>query len=294
MSYTLIKAANRYAVAQIKDETFPGEIVNANVYRHKYQEYRNLFLQNAMQRNVMRIPKPANGQAYLNRVRKAQRAQQRAGYRVTAGAGYTRTAGFYGRFSGAGAERKFHDVDFDDAVVASGGTVTASINLIPQGVTEKTRVGRKATLKTIQWNYTVSLPEVDAVADPAGGDILRVILFMDKQCNGATATVTGILESADYQSFLNLANSGRFRILSDKRHSLNYTTLASDGAGVVSSAQVQREHTLYKSCNIPLEFDATTGAITEIRSNNVGVLLISKNNLAGFASKFRMRFTDGA
>lgn len=216
-------------------------------------------------------------------------------YRLPAqSAGYVRTSGYYGRFSGraAGGERKFHDVDLDDATIASGGTVTASVNLIAQGVTESQRVGRKCTLKTIQWNYTVSLPEDDAQATPPAGDIVRVILFLDKQANGATAAVTDVLESADYQSFLNLANSQRFHILHDKRYSLNYLTLASDGAGVVSSGQVQREHQVYKTCNIPVEFNSTTGAIGEIRSNNVGVLLITKNNAAGFASKFRLRFTD--
>ncbi len=239
----------------------------------------------SMQRNVMRIPTGNGAQksaAYWDRVKKARYAQRSAGYRVTAGVR-----------SGAG-ELKFHDVDLDDATVASGGTVTPSINLIPQGVTEKTRVGRKCTLKAIQWNYTVSLPESDAQATPGAGDVLRVILFLDKQANGATATVLNLMETADYQSFLNLSNSGRFRILSDTRHSLNYATLASDGAGVVSSAQVLREQKYYKSCSIPIEFDSTTGAITEIRSNNIGVLLISKNNAAGFASKFRLRFNDGS
>ncbi len=234
----------------------------------------------------MRIPSGNGAQksaAYWDRVKKARYAQRAAGYRVTAGVAR----------SGAG-ELKFHDVDLDDATVASAGTVTPSINLIPQGVTEKTRVGRKCTLQAIQWNYTVSLPESDAQATPGAGDVLRVILFLDKQANGATATVLNLMETADYQSFLNLSNSGRFRILSDTRHSLNYATLASDGAGVVSSAQVLRETKYYKSCSIPIEFDSTTGAITEIRSNNIGVLLISKNNAAGFASKFRLRFSDGS
>ncbi len=209
--------------------------------------------------------------------------------------GYTRTSGFYGRFSGTrGGELKFHDVDFDDAVVSSSGTVTASINLIAQGTTESTRIGRKCTLRSIGWHYTTSLPEGDADATPLPSDVLRVILFQDKQTNGATAAVLDLLETADYQSFNNLANSGRFRVLMDKKISLNYASLASDGAGVVSSHQVLREAQFYKKCNLPLEFGGITGAITEIRSNNVGILLISKNNVAGFASKFRLRFSDGS
>lgn len=206
--------------------------------------------------------------------------------------GYNRTGGFYGRYAGAG-ELKFHDVDLDDAAIATAGTITASINLILQGVTEVQRVGRKCTITNVNWRYNISLAEADAVADPRNGDTVRVIMFLDKQANGATAAVTDILESADWQSFNNLSNSARFRTLYDKTHNLNYLTLASDGAGVVSSASVARESTFFKRCSVPLEFSATTGAIGEIRSNNIGVLLISRTGASTFGSKIRLRFSDG-
>ncbi len=207
--------------------------------------------------------------------------------------GYDRVSGYYGRYAPqGGGELKFHDVDLDDAVVANGGTITATINIIPQGVTEITRVGRKCTIKRIGWRYTVNLPESDAQATPASADTVRVILYMDKQANGATAAVTNILESADFQSFNNLANSMRFRVLMDRTHSMSYSGMASDGAGVVSQANTFNTFTFFKKCNIPLEFNAATGAIGEIRSNNLEVLLISSSGTASFASKFRLRFSD--
>ncbi len=208
--------------------------------------------------------------------------------------GVDRTGGFYGRFSGErrGGELKFHDVDLDDAVIATGGTVTPSINLIAQGVTESQRVGRKCTLRSINWKFRVALNQIDAAGTSSTGDSCRVILFLDKQCNGATATVINVLESANYQSFRNLANSGRFMILQDKLVTINYNTLASDNAGVVSQSPILQNYTFYKKCNIPIEYDNTTGAITEIRSNNLGVLLISEQGTGGFQSKFRLRFSD--
>ncbi len=214
-------------------------------------------------------------------------------------AGRDRVGGYYGRYgitkgSGTPGELKFHDVDLDDAAIATGGTVTPSICLIPQGVTEITRVGRKCTIRNINWRYNVSIQEQDAGADPRNGDTVRVILYLDKQANGATAAVTDILESADFQSFNNLSNSGRFRTLYDKTHTLNYLTLASDNAGVVSSAEVTRDVMVFKKCGFPIEYSSTTGAITEIRSNNIGVLLISRTGASGFASKFRLRFSDGS
>ncbi len=206
--------------------------------------------------------------------------------------GVDRTGGYYGRYAGRSGELKFHDVDLDDGSVAGAGTITATINIIPQGVTEVQRVGRKCTIKSVNWKYRCEIPEADAVATPATGDTVRIILFLDKQANGATAAVLDVLETASFQSFRNLANSGRFNILMDKVVTLNYAGLASDGAGVVSQAKVIREGSFYKSCNIPIEFSSTTGAIGEIRSNNLSVLLISSDGVMVFTSKFRLRFSD--
>lgn len=138
----------------------------------------------------------------------------------------------------------------------------------------------------------MKVSEIDAQATPASGDTVRVIMFLDKQANGATAAVTDILETASFLSFNNLANSGRFQTLLDKTVTLNYMTLASDGAGLVSSANKFTDFSFHKRCNIPIEFSATTGAITEIRSNNIGVLLISRAASSALFSNIRIRFSD--
>ncbi len=203
--------------------------------------------------------------------------------------GYTRAVGFYG-FGGLGMELKFHDVDLDDASVAGGGTVTDSINKIAQGTTEITRLGRKCTVKNIAWRWELTLAEQDAVATPETGDTVRLIMYIDRQCNGATAAVTDILESADHLAYNNLVNKGRFKTLYDKTININFLTMASDGAGLVSQGSVTRVGAFYKSCNLPIEFDSTAGAITEIRSNNIGVLAISRAGLVAMTSKIRLRF----
>ncbi len=210
--------------------------------------------------------------------------------------GYYRKSGYYGRYNGQGGkpELKFHDVQLDDAVITTSGAITPTVNIIAQDVTESTRVGRKCTIRGIQWRYRLELPEYDAQATAASGDICRVIMYLDKQCNGATATALGLLESDNYLSFNNLANKSRFRILHDKTHVVNYTGMASDGAGLVSGNNVFRNVTFYKKCSIPLEFDdsAATGALTTIRSNNIGVLLITAAGVMGMESKIRLRFSD--
>lgn len=207
--------------------------------------------------------------------------------------GRDRVGGFYGRYAGRGGETKFHDVALNDAVVAAGLNVTASVNLIAQGITESTRVGRKCTLKSFHWRYRVSIPEQNAAATPLQGDSVRVILYIDKQCNGAAAAGTDILEAASLHSFRNLANSGRFVFLCDKVHTLNYLTLTNtQDVDTYDQGEVAREFQLNKTLDMPIEFNSTTGVIAEIRSNNLGVLLVGNNGIGAFASNIRLRFTD--
>ncbi len=216
--------------------------------------------------------------------------------------GRTRIGGYYGRYRatrryaqngrrGRMGELKFHDLDIDDAVIASNGTIVdSSVNNIPQGVTEVTRVGRKCTIRSINWRFHILLPNS---ANMAAGtnDTVRVILYLDKQCNGAAAAVTDILESDNYQSFNNLANKSRFRILMDRKYQMNAQAGSGDGTSG-DAAGVQYNDALYKKVNLPIEFDSTTGALTEIRSNNIGVMLLSKVGICLFESKMRLRFSD--
>ncbi len=189
----------------------------------------------------------------------------------------------------ADKEFKFHDVDLDDGVIAAGGGITNSINLIAQGVTETTRVGRKCNIRQIGWRFLVDLPNTATIGNTA--DSVRVLMYLNKQANGATAAITDILESANYQSFNNLSNKNRFRTLMDRTYDLS--TPAGAGNGTADSfSKEQVTDTFFKKVNIPIEFNSTAGAITEITSNNIGVLLISHAGLAGFESKIRLRFSD--
>ncbi len=186
-------------------------------------------------------------------------------------------------------ELKFHDIDLDDAVIAAAGTITDSINKIGQGVTETTRVGRKCTIRNIGWRFNLDLPE--STASASTGDVVRVMMYVDKQANGATANITDILESANYQSFNNLSNKNRFRTLMDRTYDL--VAAAGGGDGTTEDyGRVNISDTFFKKVNIPIEYNSTAGAITEITSNNIGVLLISLSGKAGFDSKVRLRFSD--
>ncbi len=209
--------------------------------------------------------------------------------------GYYRKTGWY-RAPNSGPELKFFDGTMTDVVVASGGVIPLNcMIIIDQGVSEQQRIGRKIVLRSIMMRYDISLPEQDAAATPPPGDTLRILIVHDKQCNGTTATVIGDggpLFTNDINTFNNLNNKSRFRTLMDRTHNLNYVTLASDGAGLVSSAEVQEHHTWFKKINIPLEYSGATGALTEVRSNNLFCVIMGERSHAGFDARFRLRFSD--
>lgn len=136
---------------------------------------------------------------------------------------------------------------------------------------------------------------INPTAVPAGtSDVYRVIVYLDRQCNGAAATAAQILEggagAVDIQSFNNLENSARFRTLKDKLLTISPTANV-DGGG--SSANKVSMYSLNMRCNYPVEFSGATGNIAEIRSNNIGVLILSHGAVAtgNIGYRARIRYT---
>lgn len=205
--------------------------------------------------------------------------------------GYDRSVGYFGRFEGDG-ELKFHNFDYDVTPVPNGGIVRATINIIAQGTAEDERIGRKCTIRSIQWRYAYYLDTIANVVLPKSGDLLRLIVFVDKQCNGVAATVTQLLETADIFANKSLVNQGRFTILLDRLHSINYLTLTENTDDLYSQSKVMEQATWYKACNVPIEFSGVTGAIAEIRSNNIGILTISSAGSVRLESRVRIRYSD--
>lgn len=208
------------------------------------------------------------------------------------GRGYTRTTGYYGRFSPsvalANSELKFLDTTVTQATVGSTGNITnTSLNLIPSGTGESQRVGRKVVIKRIHLKYVCVLKETGTSSSTDDG--VRVIVYLDKQCNGATASVTDILETTQYLSFNNLANKNRFTILMDEHTDLRSQ---SGGGSTVAFGRMAVTKQWHHKCSLPIEFSSTAGSLTEIRSFNIGILTISDRALIELNGKARVRYLD--
>ncbi len=184
--------------------------------------------------------------------------------------GFTRLSGYYGRF-GPGGEKKFFDgIKAATNLSAAGAILEDSLNEIPEGTTQSERIGRTVTLRSIHIRGAMKIPVV--AADNDAFQRIRLVLYCDKQANGATAQVLDLLETADINSYRNLAESRRFRILYDKIYLMNATT--SGNGTIARAAEVGRGFNINANVNIPLEFSASTGAIAELRSDNVGLMAI--------------------
>jgi len=207
------------------------------------------------------------------------------GYVPSAMRGYYRQVGRYGRYQPGGPERKNIDGNIALATVGGTGTMTVTLNPILQGNDPEDRISRKCCVKTIQIRGEAFVPSTATAASV--GDRLRMILYLDKQCNGISAVPSDILAQPNINSFLDLDNSGRFEILVDRTWDLNGG--AGDGTNF---APIRKTFNIYKKVNIPLIFSGATGAVADIASNNIGILWISSNGVVQRLATTRLRFTD--
>lgn len=170
-----------------------------------------------------------------------------------------------GRFTaGEADELKFFDTALSFTVDRTAEVpATGQLVLIPQGVTDETRVGRKCVIKSVQIRGVLTYaPGADALATTT----IHIWLVQDTQTNGAAAAITDVFTSNSAESCLrNLDNSDRFRILKHWPFSFK------PQAGVAAAFNTDREiWDYYARCSIPMDYGpATDGTIGSIRTNNL-------------------------
>lgn len=203
--------------------------------------------------------------------------------------GYTRRAGFYGRFgTGRGnraqIERKFLDTAYNFTADQTLENVGSAV-LIPQGATQSQRIGYKCVIKSIQWRGVVTLPP-----GASGNDDVYIFLVQDTQTNGAAAATTDVWTGTGAATMLrNIQNGDRFKVLAKICLSLNAN------AGVAAAFDGdQKVFEGFLKCNIPLNFNGATGVITELKSNNLTFFAgsVSTDDVMTVAFQARVRYTD--
>jgi len=208
--------------------------------------------------------------------------------------GLSRTGGFYGRYGesarrmGMKPELKFLDTGIVAALVDSTAEIPSGgqVCLIPQGDTESTRDGRQCTIESIVGRGSL-LFAPGAGTSPA--TVVYLYVIQDTQCNGAAAAVGDVFTGTNFATaFHNLANSKRFIVLKKLIVTMNSTC----GVTTAYGPTIRPINFAIKK-NIPMEYSSTTGAIGEIKSNNVFYMVGSDGNsddLVTFTMNTRIRF----
>lgn len=121
-------------------------------------------------------------------------------------------------------EVKFIDFSSVSTSVDSAGLVfQIPLNDIPQGIDGSDRIGQSVSIKNC--GYRVNIDQAITGALPS---TVRIMLIWDKQPNGAVPAVTDVLQTANFNSFLNTSYRERFTVLRN-----DYISLSPEGSQTV-------------------------------------------------------------
>lgn len=195
------------------------------------------------------------------------------------------------RINASSAERKFKDTTKGSTAIASAGTIfNDTIIALSEGNTDSTRIGNRVNVKSVMLRGIVQLAAATDVANTS--QVVRIIIYLDKQANGATASVTDILASADFQSFNNLDNSDRFRTLAETTIDMMTPGAVATGAAY-TYGEFNQSFFLKAKVNLDFKYKGNAGTIADLASNNIGVLVIGKSDALGTCAYIaRVRYTD--
>lgn len=182
-----------------------------------------------------------------------------------------------------GGEFKAIDVTTGSMTADTSGTFYL-LNPCARGDDIAERVGRETIMRSIQIKG-----KTYGTASTGTLQIHRIIIFYDRQSNGAAPAATDLLVSNDDLSLKNLNNKKRFKILYDQRFTIESNVAANTGA----------LHTFdfYRKLRHPCSFNnGDNGNITDFISGSLYVYVLGTNAAGATAGatqiKSRIRFQD--
>lgn len=220
---------------------------------------------------------------------------------IIARPGYSRVVGNYGRFSPAGGEMKwFNQLIATVTLGVTGNSIKNSINLVDQGNAEDNMIGRKITIKSIQFRGRFELPSDSngVLANLTSSDNYRVMLILDKQANGTSPSWNTVFQSdsaADLFGYNNLENSTRFTIIKEWSGNVTAEALNNDAMSAFASPLTTQHFKWFKKVNIPIEMGVQAGGsrvVGEVKSNNLFLIGVSEFGQIVIKGNTRIRYTD--
>lgn len=191
-----------------------------------------------------------------------------------------------------GSELKFKDYAFDPVGAISTTIVgsesdpsNGSISAIGQGTGVSLRDGRTCTLRHLDIRGSV-----DKVisGSPENANIIRVIVLLDKQTDGAQFKGEDVMTSITFveNAHRNLLFEKRFEILKDTTFLLEPKVGAVDGGSTTTWGIAKTFHWKF-DLDIPVEFKSNLTNVSAITNNSLHVMAFSEDN--GYFLKYESR-----
>ncbi len=170
--------------------------------------------------------------------------------------------------------------DTQSTVQAINQTPTIQqLSNIPQGDGTSARDGAQCKVIGVELNYTLSHNAA------GGGNLIRIMLVLDKQTNQAIYAASDLLEDVTGNDNLvsprNLNNKHRFSVIHDRLH-------------MMSAATPVVHFRKFIKRDILLRFDDSTPSIADLTQNSISLLQVGNNtsNLPTLTSFIRLRYVD--
>ncbi len=197
-------------------------------------------------------------------------------------------------------ESKYFDSEVSATAIDEGvawvaaNDLTKGVMAIPkQGTSAVTRVGRRIEIYKLAIRGTINQTVSDDATSIFASATFRVILWIDTQTNGTVTTSASLMQApataatpAKFNTFQNIANFGRFRVLKDitligpNLDSFNDQANAANSTGTVCSPNLPFKIVHKFSKSLVVKFQANAGAIGDVVDNSV-YLSIAKSTTAG-------------
>lgn len=191
-------------------------------------------------------------------------------------------------------EKKFHDVSES----GTGGGVGEFIGLVGDDLTgiaqNNTAEGRNGN-KIFVYNEDLTMT-FDASGSNGACNLVRVIMFVDKQSNGNKPTLEEVLGSASATptDFRNLENQARFRFLHDRLITVDNT--GGGGAAFTGGCKILKKRVGFSQAKgglrVQYETGTSTGYMDTIKDNNIWVLVLANNTNVTWTLRSRARYSD--
>jgi len=203
------------------------------------------------------------------------------------------------------AENRYFDTERTSTAIAQSAVSWAGSELDPntsamlclfaptQGDDIANRQSRRIFVKKIRISGVLIVPPqtAQAAADPEQN--IRIIVYKDKQTNGAQSQGEDLIESGAgsdaVHMYQNLKNLGRFEVLYDKYFVMSQRYLTGLTGAYVQSGQTKNFKISLKP-NCVVNYNALNGGtVADVIDNSFHLIALTDNNTMGCAMTYKVR-----